>query len=110
MSQKGIVYRMGRGRSADLVSPPNKLAARIFGVVGCLRLRAESTSWSDRDTGVDPTYPLALQVTLTLTRTPSRTPTRTQNGPEMGEERGCAAFVNLFTIPICGPLHSPRPM
>ena len=51
-------------------SGPNKLAARIFGAVGCSRLRAGSTSWSARGTGVDPTHPLTL------------TPTRTQNGPE----------------------------
>ena len=28
----------------------------------------------------------------------------------MGEERGCAAFGNLFFVPIFGPPHNPRPM
>ena len=53
-----------------------KLATRIFGVVGCSRLRAESTSWSDEGTSVDPTQP------LTLTLTPTQTPKRARNGRE----------------------------
>ena len=54
------------------MSSPNKLVARIFGAVGCSRLLAESTSWSDRGTGVDPTHPLALTLILTLTPTWAR--------------------------------------
>ena len=61
-------------------------------------IRAENTSWSDRLYGPrpNPIKLLILNLTLTLTLTPNRT----QNGPETGEKRGCAAFGNLFIIPI----------
>ena len=83
---------------------PNKLAARIFGAVGCSRLRAERASWSDRGAGVDPTHPLTLALTLTLTLT--LTSTRTQNGPEMGEKCGCGAYGNVSYTNIKNSLHS----
>ena len=74
----------------DKAHSPNKLAARIFGAVGCSRLRAESTSWSDRGTGVDPTHPLTLALTLTLI------PTRTQNGQENGRVTRLRRFWNFI--------------
>ena len=86
--------------TAAAESLPNKLAAQTFGAVGCSRLRAESTSWSDRGTLVDPTHPLAL----TLTLTPTLTPTRTPNGPETGEKRGCAAF-GFFVLSLRSVAH-----
>ena len=55
-----------------------------FGAVGCSRSRAESTSWSDGDTGVDPTHtlPLALTLTLTLPPDPNPDPKRARSGRE----------------------------
>ena len=45
-------------------------------------MRAESTSWSERGAGVDPTHPLALTPTLTLTLNPNPDPDpkRARNG------------------------------
>ena len=87
------------------------MAARIFGAVGCSRLRAESTLSSDRGTGVDPTHSLTPTLTLTLSRTLSPGP---ESGPRNGREtnRLRRFFLEFFFyyFPICGPPHSARAM
>ena len=64
----------------DHGSSPHRLAARIFGAVGCSRLRAENTSWSDRGKSADPTQPLIQALTLTLTLILALDQKRARNG------------------------------
>ena len=69
------------------------LLARIFREVGCSRI---ASFWWDQGTGVDPTRPIALTLTLTPTRT---------NGPETSQKRGCAAFAaNDYSTHVCAIL------
>ena len=85
-----------RQSSAQLGKSPNDLVSRIFGAVGCSRLRARKHFLVGSRYGRRPNP----------TPNPNPNPDPTPR-PKTGERRFSTL---LYYIPMCGPPHSPRPM